>query len=150
MLISTHLYIDFINKKLAVLCGLLVFVTPWNEVFNCDDKEKAEVDIICTVYIDVTVEGLQPSSDGVTVCLMSRGQQLVSRAQPSAVRRLQQQQPSSDPHCKGQPEQRPGRQQLTGLGTAHSQPLQPATCTGNTLHSEYVQGSKIKSMCQRR
>ena len=107
-------------------------------------------DIICTVYIDVTVEGLLPSSDGVTVCLMSRGQQLVSRAQPSAVRRLQQQQPSSDPHCKGQPEQRPGRQQLTGLGTAHSQPLQPATCTGNTLHSEYVQGSKIKSMCQRR
>ena len=53
---------------------------------------------------------LKASSEGVTVCLMSRGQQLVSRAQPSTVRRLQQQQqPSSDPHCKGQPERRPGR-----------------------------------------
>ena len=55
---TTHLYIDFINKNLAVLCGLLVFVTPWNEFLYCDDKEKTKVDIICTVYIDVTVEGL--------------------------------------------------------------------------------------------
>ena len=52
---TTHLYIDFINKKLAVLCALLVF---WNEFLYCDDDKEMAQDIICTVYIDVTVEGL--------------------------------------------------------------------------------------------